>query len=61
MTLNAALRKAEIEGATHVYRLRYPGIHRGIHTTFDTLDHTMIDWQVSQFKGGTLGVLNAND
>jgi len=46
MTLNAAIRKAEIQGSTHVSRLSQPAILRGIRTAFDAIDHTHNDWHV---------------
>ncbi len=47
MTLFAAIRKAEIEQSFSVYRLKYPGIHRGIHTEFTEEDRKASDWQAS--------------
>lgn len=46
MTLEAAIRKAEITGASQVYRISKPWWKLGIRTEFEEFDHKAIDWQV---------------
>lgn len=53
MTLYAAIRKAELAGASSVYRLSRPAIKRGIRTIFDEDDHIAIDWQVAGYPVNT--------
>ena len=52
MTLNAAIRKAEITGNDFVYQIKKAWHLRGIKTEFTEADHKEIDWQVYQYKIG---------
>jgi hypothetical protein len=55
MTLDAAIRKAEIAGVSQVYQLARPSILRGIRTEFTSEDHDATDWQICRRPEWTFG------
>ena len=51
MTLNGAIRKAEITGCHFVYQIGRQWHLRGIRTQFTDEDYKQIDWQVYEERG----------
>lgn len=49
MRLYQALMEAAKNGHVQVYRVKYPGIHRGINTEFTADEHAENDWEVSKY------------